>query len=622
MRRYFFPIIVAVSCPMFVFCLSLTAIHVQEILDLPRIRFDGNGELLPMPIFEQADYPFRFNKNNRPYILIRKSDVLYGSLKLTSWNENAHVFVYDIQQENIRLQMQYEISSYRCDRQLGIVQKISLIPDSEIKEDITLVLPYVAGMPSSPFSLFAPMKNGVGKEMPNNGEITEWLYYLTGVKPAQEKNLLAIPMMELYPQNTKEDESAARIVFAADPYFSTQFAMPGDMKDGAFRWTCESSKIPFDQPIQRTFTTIFMEGGVEDGLQQFYQTLDIPPGPAWLHDIAMVGYDYLSDKGQGWYKDIDWLTERLPKEDRQRICLALHGWYDILGRYTYNAKTKKLDSQWTAFPNASHCDKKVFPNSVSVDMSQEKVRERLRYAKERGFRVVLYFADGMAICEGAKEEFFIEKILYSGGWQGPDTIGPTHIMNPLHPAVREWFLGYMQALLETYGGYVDGFVWDETFHVDPEHYGTKYAPGYASHAMMTLTRELTESVHRLRPDCVFLASDCLGANGWNFKAPYALMADGTYQDSHCQPAAWPYGIFPNYRNVLWSCNWNPVQHFDWTEIGVRKYQAPVVFTNGWNDDMGFSEMPEATAQKFINLFQERKKIATRLKWIPSGILFQ
>jgi len=33
--------------------------------------------------------------------------------------------------------------------------------------------------------------------------------------------------------------------------------------------------------------------------------------------------------------------------------------------------------------------------------------------------------------------------------------------------------------------------------------------------------------------------------------------------------------------VLWSCNWNPITRFDWIETGVRQFQAPVVFTNGW-----------------------------------------
>ena len=41
-------------------------------------------------------------------------------------------------------------------------------------------------------------------------------------------------------------------------------------------------------------------------LDAFFRLMlpDVPPGPKWLHEIAMVGYDYLSDGGKGWEKDV------------------------------------------------------------------------------------------------------------------------------------------------------------------------------------------------------------------------------------------------------------------------------------------------------------------------------
>lgn len=500
----------------------------------------------------------------------------------------------------------------RYDERLGEKRWMVVTPHGRITQDFTITVPFELNVASASTSVFTPMKNGVGKTQKVDESTREWLYYMTGASPASIDRVLAIPAIDLLVENSERD---SRILFASDPFYSTVFRIRDDQVE--LEWTFEASKIPFDKPIDRSFSQIDHCGDEEEGLNLFQQTLFMLPGPDWLHEIAMVGYDYLSDGGQGWFKDIDWLAANLPMEDRKQVCLALHGWYDILGRYTYNLQKQELDREWTAFPNAPNCDKKVFPNSVSVKMSQEEVIRRLRYAKDRGFRVVLYFADGLAICEGAKEYFSSEKILYSGGWQGPDTIGSTHIMNPLQPAVRQFFLDYMDALLTTYGEHLDGFVWDETFHADPTNYGNEYAPGYASTGMMTLTQKLTEKVRRFRADCAFLASDCIGANGWFYKAPYALMADGTYQDSHCQPDAWPYGIFPNYKNVLWSCNWNPITRFDWTEIGARRYQAPVVFTNGWNDDRGFYEMTDDVAQKFLKLFQERKLHSTRLHWLKS-----
>ena len=51
--------------------------------------------------------------------------------------------------------------------------------------------------------------------------------------------------------------------------------------------------------------------------------------------------------------------------------------------------------------------------------------------------------------------------------------------------------------------------------------------------MMALVKALTRQVHAFDPEQVFLASDCTGAYGWNHVPGYAMMADGTYQDSHC-----------------------------------------------------------------------------------------
>ena len=523
-------------------------------------------------------------------------------------------FLYSFSIPPIAFQVRYEISPYSCNGNTGWKQTITVIPKTKIDKDFTLLLPFAAGLPDTELIFFTPMKNGVGLSSGKEKQLPEWYYYMNGLQPKSEEGLLAIPMIEVSVKEEPGRNPIPRIVYCSDSYFSTRF-LTAKAGMNAFQWNYEAAKIPLEKPLQRTFYTIVHSKDQEESLAVFYQTLGMPPGPAWLHDIALVGYDYLSDGGQGWFKDIDWLEQHLSPEERKQVCLTLHGWYDILGRYTFDIKKNMLDPEWTAFPNAPNCDKKVFPNSISVKMSQNEVLRRLRYAKERGFRVLLYFADGLAICEGAKEEFSREKILYSGGWQGPDTIGATHILNPLHPAVREWFLRYMDALLATYGKDVDGFVWDETFHADPSQYGTASAPGYASYGMMTLTRELTVAVHRFRPDAVFMASDCIGANGWYTKAPYSLMADGTYQDSHCQPKAWAYGIFPNYRNVLWSCNWNPITRFDWTETGVRRFQAPVVFTNGWNDDMGFYEMPKETADRFLFLFRERKQKPTQIKWM-------
>jgi len=137
--------------------------------------------------------------------------------------------------------------------------------------------------------------------------------------------------------------------------------------------------------------------------------------------------------------------------------------------------------------------------------------------------------------------------------------------------------------------------------------------------MMRLVREVTALVddynRRHRRQIALLTSDCLGAvYGDEFKAPYALVAHGTYQDSWCQPRAWSYGIFPNYRNVLWSCCWWPVTKWHWVEFGVREYQTPISLSNGWGNDQGFSETNPAQQARVLALFNWRKHRPTHLHW--------
>ena len=110
--------------------------------------------------------------------------------------------------------------------------------------------------------------------------------------------------------------------------------------------------------------------------------------------------------------------------------------------------------------------------------------------------------------------------------------------------------------------------------------------------MLMLIKALTAQVRAADPQKVFLASDCLGGVGTNVPG-YAMVADGTYQDTAFAPAAWSYGLFPAWRNVLWSCNWWSVTKFNNTRWGVEHFGVPVAISNGWEDDRGPSEVDAA-----------------------------
>jgi hypothetical protein len=117
--------------------------------------------------------------------------------------------------------------------------------------------------------------------------------------------------------------------------------------------------------------------------------------------------------------------------------------------------------------------------------------------------------------------------------------------------------------------------------------------------MLDLIGALRRQVKAADPEKVFLASDCTGS------ASYAMVTDGTFQDTACKPNAWSCGLFPNWRNVLWSCNWGSVSHFSWTAWGVDNLGTPVSISNGYGDDKGPSEWKSGFRDAIIDLFHRR-----------------
>ena len=155
-------------------------------------------------------------------------------------------------------------------------------------------------------------------------------------------------------------------------------------------------------------------------------------------------------------------------------------------------------------------------------------------------------------------------------------------MNPLAPEVHDFYLAYADAMLKEFGDQLDALVWDETAWSattptvpwkSPAIHPRDDAAGARSRRQSGNTRPQDGPAH-------------LGLRGRLGRADYAMVAHGTYQDTWCQPAAWPCGIFPNWRNTLWSCCWWPVHKWKWIEFGVKNYQAPVAISNGWGDNTG------------------------------------
>jgi hypothetical protein len=355
-------------------------------------------------------------------------------------------------------------------------------------------------------------------------------------------------------------------------------------------------------------------------------------GPAWTHEIALQDYDFLSKNGQGWFADIDRMAELIKPADRPKVAFTLHGWYGYVGPYNYNPRTRSLNKAWVAFPSAQDPQTQAMaktPNPESpyvfrpaslkntrpVEMSLPEVHRRLRYAKNKGFRVVLYYADGLNACDGIKDADPPERILRHGGYQGPDTLGQAYIRNPLVPEVRDFYRGYLEALIEEFGKEVDAYAWDQTGFVGARDEGPAAHPGHAGRAMMTLMQELTLIVQQHQPDAAFLAAD------FHPHPAYCLLAHGTYVDLAGRFTLFPSFFFTNHGNVLWACNWTPVTTFQFTKYTVEAFDVPVALANGpYGDDVGPAEMEPELMKRVLQLLDRRKSHPMDLGWIeePAG----
>jgi hypothetical protein len=275
------------------------------------------------------------------------------------------------------------------------------------------------------------------------------------------------------------------------------------------------------------------------------------------------------------------------------VLLCLHGWYDYLGRYAFDAARGRLNREWVAFPSTR-----------KIAMSVAEIRHRLGYARDQGFRAVLYFADGVLVDDQAPGFDPARVYVDADGrtefpvWHGPDTLGTNRYQDPSHPAVCRFYLAYLKALLREFGDTTDGFVWDETFHIRREwvSHTRPGTPSHADRAMMTLVAELVRTTQKHgKGRLAFLVSDCPGTNAYGRPEPpvaNALVAHGTYQDTGGDPRLWSANPLPNHRNALFSCMWEPIKHADWNRTNAEQWGQPLALSNGWGDDEGPAEMAQ------------------------------
>lgn len=426
-----------------------------------------------------------------------------------------------------------------------------------------------------------------------------------------------------------------------DPAFSATVAV-GPTPDGRLRvtfgWQWLAAAGVHDDERRRIFVVPVQDA--HDALDRWFElaTPDVPPGPSWVHDIALVNFDYLSNSGEGWFADLDAMETMIAPADRPRAITALHAWYDVVGRFCYDPDTKRLDDSWTAFPFAdsvpsfaspiTHPVVPGIPNGPanhgwrnldklqSVPMDWDNVRERLSYAKSRGIRTAFYVLTGM-LSAGNRDTHIAQGTgldigpHWPGGWwSGPDLQGDSYIMNPLHPEVAERLLGYIDAVLEKVGDLTDALVMDESYYVHRGALGPAACPGYADRALMRLVQEIAKRCHAHRSDLAFFTSDELGMNFLRYEyVPYSVYSDGIFHDAWCVPESWDAVRFPTWRNAAWSVNWAPVTNLEWTRWGVVAHGAPVSISNGsFGDDTGISEVTPEVREQIAELWRIRTSV--------------
>jgi hypothetical protein len=363
------------------------------------------------------------------------------------------------------------------------------------------------------------------------------------------------------------------------------------------------SVLPLTQE-KRVAVLEWTDRGADGIFNTFYRTIpEIEPCAAWARRVAMGYYDYNGDDGRGWYNDLTKLAELIPAEQRGRVACCLHGWYDRLGFYCYDQKTDRLADAWTAFDNGA-------PGRKPIRMSKAEMHRKIRFAKELGFRVVLYYADCTNMTAGRVQDSWCgrdyRQYLYTNkagkqprGWTGPCG-GGLHL-DISRPEVRKWFADYFQALLREYGREVDGFVLDETncFSAGAICLRDGRPAAYGDQAQMRFIHGLTaflQQYRRQNPDlCLFEGSHYL----------YGLVTHGSFTDFEGIP------LVVNYRNTSIQCCWE--------DPGIRNvhckfrtdpnysypYGLDVGLTNGCGSDMGPSEMPAQRLAEVIAHFKRR-----------------
>ncbi|MCL2118131.1 MAG: hypothetical protein FWH27_06845 [Planctomycetaceae bacterium] len=511
----------------------------------------------------------------------------------------------------------------------GIRESLIISPLTTIHTDVEITRQWRIPMPGDreEIKMTLPLRNGWAKSVALQNDNPTQAQYWLGTRLTPSEPEIALPVVEIvFPDSS-------RLAVMSDPYLGTLFSTKKDQEGIVLEqsFLYDGQTVPLQDEQTRSFGLWVhpadeKAASFDDTVDAFYRMMldDVPAGPAWIHDIAMVYYDYLSDGGDGWSRDLVKLAGILTPEERARVLCCYHGRYPNLCSYLFDDDTGAIKSEWNAMPLTRN-----------VPYSIVRVKEELHLAKSLGFRVCFYFADGLVQDSGHPEyrhDWTFSSLTkgdrppgaysllntegYINGWTGPDTWGLTRARDPGNPDVADWYSKYLDTLLHTFGNELDAFVWDETYYIFQGYIGTFPQPVHSDIAMMQLVKRLTNQVTNFDQEKAFFVCDVINMHPFFLHIPAnSMVSHGTFQDSQCKAEAWSYAMFPNWRNAFWSCNWWPVSRFELTKYGVENFGTAVAISNGWEDDIGPSEWTQSQQDMFLQLFRERCNQQKRQKYL-------
>ena len=248
------------------------------------------------------------------------------------------------------LELTMSISLTTVNEGVAIERRVTTTGE-RLDHPIAIQLPLLIDASEPDERRWVPRDDGVRAVVdPGSWFKSDWVFWVGGPLRRAGAGRLGIPMI-----SSEWTGSGWTSMWCADPCFSTRFAYPGAgpaKRRGGFTWALDGQLGSVAH--RHTVFDCLIPGGDDVAVDTFHRTAiaDVPPGPAWLHDIAMVGIDFLSVGGQGWFDEVDALAAALNPDERARVALCIDGWIDSVGSNGFDHKANRMRTEWNAFAAA------------------------------------------------------------------------------------------------------------------------------------------------------------------------------------------------------------------------------------------------------------------------------